>query len=40
MGMIRWMCGYIRLDRIGNVVIREKVGVRPIEDTMRETILR
>jgi len=24
MRMIRWMCGYTRLDRIRNVVIRER----------------
>ncbi|XP_070050962.1 uncharacterized protein [Nicotiana tomentosiformis] len=30
------MCRYTRLDRIGNEVIRDKVGVAPIEDKMRE----
>ena len=40
MRMIRWMCGYTRLDRIRNVVIRERVGVAPLEDTLRETRLR
>jgi len=34
------MCGYNKLDRIRNVVIREKVGVAPMEDKMRETRLR
>ena len=34
------MCGYRRLDRIRNEVIREKAGVAPIEDKMRETSLR
>ena len=34
------MCGYTRLDRIRNVVIRERVGVAPIEDKLRETRLR
>jgi len=38
--MIRWMCGYTRLDRIRNAVIREWVGVTPLEDKMRETRLR
>ena len=38
--MICWMCGYNKLDRIRNVVIREKVGVAPMEDKMRETRLR
>ena len=27
MRMIWWMCGYFKLDMIGNEVIREKVGV-------------
>jgi len=31
------MCGFTRLDRIRNQVIREKVGVVPIEDKLRET---
>jgi len=38
--MIWWMCGYTKLDRIRNVVIREKIGVAPIEDKMRESRLR
>jgi len=38
--MIRWMCGYTRLDKIRNVVIRERVGVAPLEDKLRETRLR
>ena len=38
--MIRWMCGYTRLYRIRNGVIRDLVKVAPIEDKMRETILR
>ena len=29
MRMIRWMCGYSRLDRIRNVVIREREWVLP-----------
>jgi len=40
MRMIRWMCGYTRLDRIRNVVIRERVGVAPLEVKLRETRLR
>jgi len=32
--------GYTRLDRIRNVVIRERVGVAPLEDKLRETRLR
>jgi len=40
MRMIRWMCGYTRLDKIRNEVIRDLVKVAPIEDKMRETRLR
>jgi len=40
MRIIRWMCGYTRLDRIRNGVIRERVGVAPLEDKLRETRLR
>jgi len=40
MRMIRRICGYTRLDRIKNVVIRERVGVTPLEEKMRETRLR
>ena len=34
------MCGYTRIDRIRNEVIRDIVNVTPIEDKMRETRLR
>jgi len=34
------MCGYTRLDRLRNVVIREKVEVAPIEEKLRETRLK
>jgi len=40
MRMIRWMCGYTRLDRMRNVVIRERVELTPLEDKLRETRLR
>ena len=40
MRMIRWMCGYIRLDRIKNVMNTERVGVIPLEDKLRKTRLR
>ena len=40
MRIIRWMCGYTRLDRIRNVVIRERVEVAPLEDKLRKTGLR
>ena len=38
--MIRWMCGYTRMDRISNGVIRDLVKVGPIEDKLREIRLR
>ena len=38
--MITCMCDHIRLDRIINEIIREKVGVVPIENKMRKTRLR
>ena len=40
MRMIQWMCGYSRIDRIRNGVIRDLVKEAPIEDKMRETRLR
>jgi hypothetical protein len=40
MRMLRWMCGHTRLDKIRNEDIRQKVGVVPIEDKMREHRLR
>ena len=39
MRMIRWICGYMRIDRISNGVIRASINVAPIEDKMRETRL-
>jgi len=36
MRMIRWICGHTRLDKIRNQVIRSKIGVASIEDTLRE----
>ena len=38
--MLRWICGKIRMDKIKNEVIRNLVGVAPIEDKMRENRLR
>ena len=40
MRMIRWMCGFMRIDRIRNGVIRDLAKVVPIEDKMIETRLR
>jgi len=40
MRMIRWMCGFTRLDRIRNEVIRSLAEVAPIEEKLRETRLR
>jgi len=40
MRMIRWMCGYTKMDRISNKVITDLVKVASIEDKMRETRLR
>jgi len=35
MRMIRWICGYTRMDKISNGVIRDLVKVTPIKDKMR-----
>ena len=40
MRMLRWLCGYTRLDKIRNEVIRDLVKVAPIEDKLRESRLR
>ena len=40
MRMVRWMCGFTRLDRIRNGVIRSLAEVAPIEEKMRESRLR
>ena len=34
--MIRWMYGFLRLDKHSNEVIRDKVEVTFIEDKMRK----
>ncbi|VDP08045.1 unnamed protein product [Heligmosomoides polygyrus] len=38
--MVRWTAGVTRLDRIRDDVIRQKFGVAPIADKMREARLR
>ena len=40
MKMIRWICGYARLDRKRIMVISKKAKVAPIEDKIKETRLR
>ena len=40
MRMLKWMYGYSRIDRIMNGVIRDLVGVAPINDKLRESRLR
>ncbi|XP_059294646.1 uncharacterized protein LOC132047647 [Lycium ferocissimum] len=40
MRMLRWMCRHTRRDRIQNEVFRDKVGVAPLVDKMREGSLR
>jgi len=37
MRMIRWICGYTRMDKISNGVIRDLIKVAAIEVKMRET---
>ncbi|EYC12765.1 hypothetical protein Y032_0046g1411 [Ancylostoma ceylanicum] len=38
--MLRWMAGITRLDRICNQDIRQRFGVTPITDKLREARLR
>ncbi|KAH0469003.1 hypothetical protein IEQ34_002235 [Dendrobium chrysotoxum] len=40
MRMLRWMSGFTLRDRIRNEYIREKIGVAPVEDKIRESRLR
>ncbi|KAH0468953.1 hypothetical protein IEQ34_002185 [Dendrobium chrysotoxum] len=40
MRMLRWMSSFTLRDRIRNEHIREKVGVAPVEDKIRESRLR
>ena len=34
MRMLRWFCGHTRRDRVWNEVIRDRVGVAPIEEKL------
>ena len=38
--MLRWFCGHTRRDRVRNEVIRERVGVAPIEEKLTQHRLR
>jgi len=40
MRMVRWMCGFTRMDRVRNCEIRDLAKVAPIEEKMRESRLR
>ena len=40
MRMLRWMCGYTRLDKIRNEIIRVRLGVASISDKIKEGRLR
>ena len=40
MRMVRWMCGFTRMDRVRNGVIRDLAKVTPIKEKMRESRLR
>lgn len=40
MRMLHWMCGHMRLDRIRNDVIKDKIGVASVENRTRQARLR
>ncbi|KAG2629199.1 hypothetical protein PVAP13_3KG398102 [Panicum virgatum] len=40
MRMLRWFCGHTRRDGVRNEVIRERVGVAPIEEKLTQHRLR
>ena len=35
MKMLRWMCGFTKLDKVRNGKVRSLLGVRRIEDKLR-----
>ncbi|KAG2650504.1 hypothetical protein PVAP13_1NG211000 [Panicum virgatum] len=40
MRMLRWFCGHTRRDTVWNEVIRDSVGVAPIEEKLTQHRLR
>ena len=40
MRMLRWMCGKTRNDRIRNANIRDMARVAPIDDNLRENMMK
>ena len=40
MRMLRWFCGHTRRDRVRNEVIRDRIGVAPIEEKLTQHRLR
>ncbi|KAG2604951.1 hypothetical protein PVAP13_4NG133319 [Panicum virgatum] len=40
MRMLRWFCGHTRKDRVRNEVIRDRIGVAPIEEKLTQHRLR
>ena len=36
MWLLQWFCGHTRRDRVQNKVIRERVGVAPIEEKLTQ----
>ena len=40
MRILRWSCGHTRRDRVRNEVIRDRVGVAPIEEKLTQHRLR
>ncbi|KAG2584257.1 hypothetical protein PVAP13_6KG286306 [Panicum virgatum] len=40
MRMLRWFCGHTRRDRVRNEIIRDRVGVAPIDEKLTQHRLR